>query len=469
MAEQAPTSVDTEATPLLGKQVQKKATPLPKLQLAIICLIRIVEPICFQVIFPFINEMLVKIGAAKDRDSVGYPAGIIESIFSLTQLVTVFFWGSLSDRIGRKPVLIIGCVGSSVSAVAFGLSKSFPMLVLTRCLNGVMNGNIGVLKAIMAEICDETNEAKAFSFFPLCLNIGVLIASFIGGTFSSSERFPALHRIPLFAAYPYLLPNLLAAILPLVAAILAAIYLKETLPPPIHHNKSQPPSSPASSTTLDADAQVDEVEDSTSLWNLFTPEINALMFSFAVLSLLGGAVMAILPLFCFTPIADGGLDFSDGEIGTAMAVRAVATIIVQLSAFPWLQRRLGSLRLYRGLMVLWIPAYIGLPMLNGFARLGQKRVVWTGMVMTLLCGAIANMAFVCNLIMTNAAAPNRHMLGAINGYAQVLSSGVRIIGPGGASILFALSINHHILGGYFVWLVFGLVGVNTYLISVEYM
>lgn len=112
-------------------------------------------------------------GAAKDPESVGYAAGLVsfpglskadgevESIFSITQLLTVFHWGALSDRIGRKPVLIIvrpllsiraeyqGCIGSSVSAIAFGLSKSFTMLIITRCLNGVMNGNIGVLKAIM--------------------------------------------------------------------------------------------------------------------------------------------------------------------------------------------------------------------------------------------------------------------------------------------------------------------------------
>ena len=90
----------------------------------------------------------------------------VESIFSVTQLLTVFHWGSLSDRIGRKPVLIMvrhtidfqrlpfdsrsqGCVGSSISAVAFGLSRSFWALVISRSLNGMMNGNIGVLKAIV--------------------------------------------------------------------------------------------------------------------------------------------------------------------------------------------------------------------------------------------------------------------------------------------------------------------------------
>jgi MFS family permease len=110
--------------------------------------------------------MLLEVGAAKSEDEVGYAAGVVESVFSVAQLLTVFHWGSLSDRIGRKPVLILvswltlarshlskadaqGCIGSSISAVAFGFSNSFWTLVITRSLNGMMNGNVAVLKSVM--------------------------------------------------------------------------------------------------------------------------------------------------------------------------------------------------------------------------------------------------------------------------------------------------------------------------------
>lgn len=73
----------------------------------------------------------------------------IESIFSVTQLLTVFYWGSLSDRIGRKPVLIMGSLGCFVSAVGFGLSTSFWMMAVTRGFAGLMNGNVAVLKCVM--------------------------------------------------------------------------------------------------------------------------------------------------------------------------------------------------------------------------------------------------------------------------------------------------------------------------------
>ena len=70
----------SETTPLLTDTPEAKSkqiTPLPRLQLFIICLIRITEPMCFQVIFPFINQMLLDVGAVKNPETVGYAAGVV--------------------------------------------------------------------------------------------------------------------------------------------------------------------------------------------------------------------------------------------------------------------------------------------------------------------------------------------------------------------------------------------------------
>ena len=82
------------------------------------------------------------------------------------------------------------------------------------------------------ELSDETNSARAFSFFPVCLNIGVLIASTLGGSFGNINRFPRLRdSIPLFKTFPYLLANLLTAIITLIPALIALIWLRDTLLP----------------------------------------------------------------------------------------------------------------------------------------------------------------------------------------------------------------------------------------------
>jgi MFS family permease len=67
-----------------------------------------------------------------DPAKVGYRAGLIEALFTFSQFMTILQWGRLSDRIGRKPVIIFGMAGASVSVLAFGLSKTFIMMVVAR-------------------------------------------------------------------------------------------------------------------------------------------------------------------------------------------------------------------------------------------------------------------------------------------------------------------------------------------------
>lgn len=144
------TVATNEQTPLLAgaAQTPTKATPLPWASVLALCFCRLVEPIgtfgphakqnflntdspkAFTVIFPFVNQMIQDTGV--DPAKVGYRAGLIEGLFTFSQFLTILQWGRLSDRIGRKPVIIFGMAGASVSVLAFGLSKTFIMMVVAR-------------------------------------------------------------------------------------------------------------------------------------------------------------------------------------------------------------------------------------------------------------------------------------------------------------------------------------------------
>src|SRR5260221_9110887 len=145
-------------------KAQRRTTRLPRLQLLIIYLIQIAEPITALVIYPFIVQLVRDTDITNgDETKIGYYAGIIvshqrisllfhhhdhffwlqESIFFLAQCLTVVLWGYLSDRVGRRPVLLLGPLGLSVSMLLFGLSKSFWTLATLRCFQGIFNGNIG--------------------------------------------------------------------------------------------------------------------------------------------------------------------------------------------------------------------------------------------------------------------------------------------------------------------------------------
>lgn len=90
--------------------------------------------------------------------------------------MTVLQWSRASDYVGRKPVLLIGMAGSIASMLAFGFSTTFFGLVISRCLTGLLNGNVGVLKSAMGDLTDATNRAEGFALMPVTWAIGCTVS-----------------------------------------------------------------------------------------------------------------------------------------------------------------------------------------------------------------------------------------------------------------------------------------------------
>ena len=93
-------------------------------------------------------------------------------MYYVVEAVTILQWGRISDRIGRKPVILVGLFGVTLSMVSFGLSEKFWMIILSRCAQGALNGNVGVVKCNLTEITDATNMAQAFAWMPLAWSSG---------------------------------------------------------------------------------------------------------------------------------------------------------------------------------------------------------------------------------------------------------------------------------------------------------
>eukprot|EP01080_Neovahlkampfia_damariscottae_P004949 gene4949-8545_t len=210
----------------------KQSTPLPAKKLLVLFTIQVCDLLAGVGIFPYLSQLTVDLlGFDEKRDAklVGYYSGFIGSSYYLTQLFTAPLWGYLSDKYGRRPILLIGSIGTSISCLLFGFSRWFWLALLTRSLFGVLNGNIGVTKTYMKEICDETNIARAFALSGMTFALAGVVGPLIGGfTSRPANKIPFLFDNWFFNRFPYILPNLIISMLAMLSFILGIFFLEET-------------------------------------------------------------------------------------------------------------------------------------------------------------------------------------------------------------------------------------------------
>ncbi|KAF8896546.1 major facilitator superfamily multidrug-resistance, DHA1 sub-family [Infundibulicybe gibba] len=452
------TQVDEE-TPLLHSQHVKK-TPLPWFQFSIVLFLQLAEPLTAQVIYPFAPQLIRDLGITNGNESqVGYYVGLMQSLFFLTQAMTVLQWSRISDSVGRKPVILTGLFGLSLSMYCFGLSKTFWGLVLSRCLNGALNGNIGVIKSMMAEITDTTNIAQAFAYMPIAWSTGGTLGPIIGGSLSRpAERFPYLFGNNEFLKkYPYFLPTV-ASPIPL-SRFLRLRKDKADLAMP---DATGPQEAIASPTT---DAAV--AEKPLPLRSLLTPRVIIAAGNYASLSLVDIAYRAIQPLFLSTPVELGGLGLPPSTIGNLMAIFGILNGVFQVFFFAKIHDRWGSKRVFTAGMVSAIPLFILFPIISQLAKSqGLGAAVWALVVTQIIISIGTSLSYGAIFIFISAASPNRASLGATNGLSQMSVSIMRAIGPAAANSMFSLSIEKNYLGGYLVYYVLvAVVGVSVFVAS----
>ncbi|KAJ7183235.1 member of major facilitator superfamily multidrug-resistance, DHA1 sub-family [Mycena filopes] len=444
-----------------------KRTPLPTFQLTIILFLQLAEPLTSNVIYPFAPELIRDIGITNgDETKVGYYVGILQSLFFVTQALTVLHWSRLSDRIGRKPVILIGLLGLSASMYCFGLSRTFWGLVLSRCLNGALNGNIGVLKSIIAEMTDSTNIAQAYAVMPISWSTGVILGPVIGGFLAKpADRFPMIFGDNEFLkAYPYFLPCAIPATFSLVAWLVTFLFLKETaIGPSVITIPQLCRRKDAATTKREAMVEtgapitkdlVSPEERAVPVSGLFTARVIVAASNYACLSLVDIALRAIHPVFLATPIEYGGLGLPTPRIGNLLSIYGVLNGTFQVFFFARLHDYLGSKKTFTLGVALALPTFALFPILSYLAsNQGMTMFVWSVALFQVILSIGTSFAYGAIFIYISAAAPNRASLGATNGLCQLVVSIMRAIGPAAANSLFSLSMEKGYMNGWMVYYV----------------
>jgi hypothetical protein len=165
-----------------GKPISWSSLPR-KDQLLVLTLSRLSEPLTQTSLGSYIFYQLQSFDRTLPDSTISAQAGIIHAAFPAAQFLTAILWGRFADSEhgGRKRVIWIGLLGSMLSMLGFGFSHSFPMAVFFRCLGGILNGNIGVMRTMISEIIKEKKyQSRAFIILPMTFNIGVIIGPVLG-------------------------------------------------------------------------------------------------------------------------------------------------------------------------------------------------------------------------------------------------------------------------------------------------
>ncbi|PFH46777.1 hypothetical protein AMATHDRAFT_88127, partial [Amanita thiersii Skay4041] len=416
-------------------------TPLPKWPIASCLSVYQCEAITASSIYPYINQLIGELDiTGGDERKVGYYSGMLDSGYFAAQGLSILYWSRTSDKVGRKPMLLVGLVGNAMTLLLFGFSRTYWMLAFSRCLSGFFNGNLGVTKSTMGDLTDSTNRAEGFALFPIMWAAGASVGPVIGGSFSRPyEQLPRFFNNDFWKSYPYFLPCLVTAGYVSVIIVLTIIYFKETAPIRVQQKGFR---NSVSSATFEP----------VPFRSLLTGPVIVAVSIYSALSFVEVCLSALVPLFMAMSTNIGGMGCSPATIGYVLGSFGAFCGIFQVFCSSRIIRKFGERHVLIATMLTYPLTFALFPIMSMISKNnGSTWLVWAILTFILVVGIVRGVGFSCTFIYITASAPNKASLGATNGLSQTTASVARAIGPAMAPALFSISVERNLLGGYAVY------------------
>jgi MFS family permease len=346
----------------------------------------VIDLIGFGIVIPILPFMSPQFGADK------LDIALIVSVYAMCAGLMGPFWGRLSDRWGRKPVIMICLSGAALSYVFLGLATELWMIYAARAFAGVMAGNIGVASAMIADITPPEHRARGMGMIGAAFGLGVVIGPTLGGLLAGSDG-------------SFTLPCLVAGCMSFMAIVATYLFLPESLD---SHKRASNREHQRSGPRQSILAMLRETHNTL------------LVAQFALHSICLSGVTYLFPLW----VGDN-LGWGPREVGIVFGVQGVIMAVLQGAMIGPIVRRFGELPFLRtGLF---------------FMVLGLLICVFADSTVTILAGVfIASSGGTIGPAILNALTSHRTPVpirGRMMGTTGSTSAWGRVIGPLGCGVL----------------------------------
>ncbi|XP_078669282.1 uncharacterized protein LOC144910269 isoform X1 [Branchiostoma floridae x Branchiostoma belcheri] len=308
--------------------------------------------------FPFLTHDFFP---SLKSNQLGYYAGFLMSAFFAGTFVGCFMWGKLSDIVGRRPIMLCGVTGLMLSIFMLGFSFSFAWAVGVQFFGGFLNGNLGVAKTYLYEICSPRFHSLAFSIIWILPSAARFVGPVLGGFLACpATRFHSFSQ-PFFKQFPYMLPCTVVAVLLLFILIGGCIFLDESL-----HKKPEDeyitlsPISPADGTEHDKEKHPRPQDSTCSLLGDRLVLIPCALYALFALTEIC-AFQQLLPLLLVSDSQHGGYNFDSAEISIVLTTTAIYSLVTQATLIPFMASKMPYKTLYVSGVVLYAAGVALLP------------------------------------------------------------------------------------------------------------
>ena len=357
---------------------------MDKKRLFSILLVVFIDLLGFSLILPLLPYYAETFNASK------FQTGLLIAVYALMQLVGAPILGRLSDRFGRRPILLISIFGTFLGFLLLGFANTLWILFAARIIDGITGGNLSVAQAYISDVTDAQNRAKGLGLIGAAFGIGFIIGPVTGG---------------LLSQFGYNVPAFVAAGLALINFILIYAWLPESLTAEKRQQIGEQKKVPVTLGAL-----------VTALKRPFTGSLLITRFFFGLAFAIFQSIFSLYALAKF--------NLSARDTGFVLTYVGVLSVIVQ----GFLVGKLTT-RFREDILITAAVALMAISML-GWAW--APSVFWLMVVLTptSLSGGLLNTLLSSTL--TKAVAP--HEIGGILGLSASVESSTRIIAPilGGA-------------------------------------